>query len=92
MREFPAFQEVYDKHAGAFELISIAVNDSGNPRQIVQENGYSWKFGVSDTATMAYKFNAIPTTVFIDADGNVVEQHTGGMDAEDFENRLTRIL
>jgi thioredoxin-related protein len=92
VREFPAFQEVYDKHQGKFELLSIAVDERADPRALVQQNGYTWTFGLSEQGPAAYNFTAIPTTIFIDKNGNVVDQHTGGMDAADFERRLSQIL
>ncbi len=92
MQEFPAFQEVYNKRQGEFELISVAVDERANPRDIVSQNGYNWVFALSETATQAYTFSAIPTTLFIDSAGNVVEQHTGGMSATEFEMRLSKIL
>ena len=92
MQEFPAFQEVYDKHTGKFELLSIAVDERADPRGVVQKGGYNWKFALSEQAPTAYNFTAIPTTLFIDGDGNVVEHHTGGMSAAEFESRLSKIL
>jgi hypothetical protein len=92
VREFPAFQEVYSKRQGEFELISVAVDERANPRSVVNQGGYTWIFALSDTAAQSYGFSAIPTTLFIDSAGNVVEQHTGGMSATEFEMRLSKIL
>jgi len=92
VREFPAFQEVYNKRQGEFELLAIAVDERANPREVVSQGGFNWVFALSDTAAQAYSFSAIPTTLFIDSAGNVVEQHTGGMNATEFEMRLNKIL
>jgi len=92
VQEFPAFQEVYNKHQGQFELLSIAVDERANPRDLVKNNGYSWNFGTSEAATTAYNFTAIPYTLFIDSTGKIVESQVGGMNAAEFESQLNKIL
>ena len=95
MQEFPAFQEVYNKLGGEFTLLAIAADDRLNPQGVVTDNKYTWDFAFSPQMAelgQHYGFTGIPTTLFIDRNGNVVDQHSGGMDAADFESRLSKIL
>jgi thiol-disulfide isomerase/thioredoxin len=91
--EFPAFAEVYGRHAGQFELVSIAAPSSRDAAGFVAANGYGWVFGMGDETTlMQYEVAAIPDTLFIDARGRIVKRHLGGMSAEEFEAALAEIL
>lgn len=92
MQELPAFKEVYGKHQGEFELLSVAVDERNDPRTLVQQNGYNWLFALSDGTAQEYGVSAIPTTLFIDRSGKIVDRAVGGMDVNEFESKLGKIL
>ena len=58
----------------------------------MSSNGFSWTFGSSDDAMQLYGVKALPTTVFIDKSGNIVETVVGGMDHATFEGKLAPLL
>jgi thiol-disulfide isomerase/thioredoxin len=90
--EMPDFQAVYTERAGQFQLLGIAAESSKDAAGFVKQNGYTWTFGKSADAFAAYQVRGIPTTLFVDRSGRVVDQHVGGMDRATFEAKLARIL
>ncbi|MCC7477474.1 TlpA family protein disulfide reductase [bacterium] len=92
--EMPHFQEVYASRQGQFNLVSVAVASSEDPKAFAASNGYTWTFGQvkDDTAPMMYGVQGIPATFFYDKSGKLVDQMVGGMSKEDFEQRLAKIL
>jgi len=92
VQELPAFQEIYGKHQGEFELLSVAVDERNDPRKLVQQNGYDWLFALSEGAARDYGVSAIPTTLFIDRNGQIIDQAIGGLSASEFESKLVKIL
>ena len=93
MGELPSFQQSYTDHNGAFELLSISSpsGDSDSP-SFVEEKGYTWQFAYSEEALKKYKVRSIPFTLFIDRNGNIVEEKTGAMSHAEFETQLAKIL
>lgn len=70
-----------------FMMIDLADGDwetVDGAKAFVTENGYVFPvyFDVNDEAAYAYGITAIPLTVLIDADGNIVEQHLGSMSGD----------
>lgn len=64
-----------------------------DPPGLVKKNGYNWTFANTSEAALAqYSIQGVPTTLFIDRRGSVVDTVIGGMGAEDFEARLAKIL
>lgn len=73
-------------------LISISDSTSTDPAAYVSAQGFDWTFGSSDQAAKLYDARGLPTTVFIDREGNVVDTALGMMEPADFEARLAKIL
>ena len=61
---------------------------------VLEEGGYTFPVYYDDLSECAYGYgiNAIPVTVFIDADGNLVSAKTGAMNAADLDRRILAIL
>lgn len=91
--EFPEWQQVVDAHAGEFRILSVAVDESEDPRALVRAQGYSWDFVSSpDDIASLYGIHAIPQTLFIDREGRIVDQAVGALNKAAFEEKLTKIL
>jgi thiol-disulfide isomerase/thioredoxin len=91
--ELPEFNEVYAARKGQFVLLAVAVQSAQNPEQFVQQAGLKLDFA-HDTGNGAelYGVQGIPTTLFIDRQGNIVDKVVGGMDKATFEEKLAAIL
>ncbi len=92
--EMPHFQEVYASKPGQFNLVSVAVASSDDPKTFATTNGYTWTFGQvpDDSAPQMYGIQGIPATYFYDSRGQLVDQIVGSMTKEEFEMRLAKIL
>ena len=92
--EMPHFQEVYAEKGSQFNLVSVAVASSEDPKAFADSNGYTWTFGqvTDDVAPQMYGIEGIPATFFYDKSGKLVDQMIGGMSKEEFEERLAKIL
>lgn len=90
--EMPDFQAVYTERAGQFAMLGIAAESSRDAEGFVKQHGYSWTFGKSPEAFEAYQVRGIPTTLFVNRRGLVVDQQVGGMDRATFEAKLAKIV
>jgi thiol-disulfide isomerase/thioredoxin len=90
--ELPDFQAVYSARAGQFQLIGIAADSSKDAEGFVKQNGYDWTFCKSKEAYELYQVQGIPTTLFVDSSGRIVDKVVGGMEKAEFEAKLAEIL
>lgn len=90
--ELPAFQRVYEKYGGQFEILAVTVDNKGNPADYFKSNGFTFKSGYDVDGASKYIGSSIPVTVFIDRHGNKVASHMGSMTEEQFEAELQKIL
>ncbi len=93
MKELPSFQQSYNDHGGAFEILSVGSPASDpNAPAFVEEKGYNWDFVYSEEALKTYNISSIPYTLFINSDGKIVDEKLGGMNHAEFEEMLSKIL
>ena len=90
----PHFQEVYSEQGGKFELVAINVSmGRKDPQAYFEQRGFTFKSALDDgSAAKTYGVGGIPHTVFIDRNGNKVDEVIGGMDKAEFEAKLASIL
>jgi hypothetical protein len=70
------------------------VADNGNEAlALLQETGVAYPSGVDPVGEIQDAFRTItmPTTVFIDADGNIVDLHQGIISAEQLEAAIAEL-
>ena len=97
--EMPHFQAAYEQYGEDVHFLmvnmSTAFGDSrANAAVVLEEGGYTFPVYYDDLSECAYGYgiNAIPVTVFIDAEGNLVSAKTGAMNAADLDRRILTIL
>lgn len=93
--EMPAFDKLYEEYGGRIEFMMINLTDGQRDtketvRVFISENGYSFPVYLDSdmTASYAYGVQSIPTTLFVDADGNLLDYHTGAFTEEELRARL----
>ena len=97
--EMPHFQAAYEQYGEDVHFLmvnmSTAFGDSrADAAAVLEEGGYTFPVYYDDLSECAYGYgiNAIPVTVFIDAEGNLVSAKTGAMNAADLDRRILAIL
>jgi thiol-disulfide isomerase/thioredoxin len=92
VKELPSFQAVYDRYAGQFEIVALAVDKSTNPAGFFDSNGYTFTGGYDVDGAAKYVSGGIPVTVFIDRNGNMINTQVGAMSEAQFEAEVRKIL
>jgi peroxiredoxin len=95
--EMKNIETVYQKHTHD-DFVILAVNQ-GEGTDTIKGYGELWKLNFrllrddGDKTSQAYRIQALPTTVFVDARGNISEVHIGGpMTVEFIEKRVGELL
>lgn len=85
--ELPHFNALYQEMGSKVEFMMVDLTDGEgetptNTRRFLAENGYTFPVYYDDdrSAVFNYGISSIPLTLFIDADGNIVNQNLGMMD------------
>jgi peroxiredoxin len=97
VREIPDFLEAYKEYkAQGLEIIGVSLDNGGwktvTPFVQKMKMTYPVVMGTEDVVTAYGDFSGIPTTVFIDRKGVIVEQHTGMLTKADVVARLKKLL
>jgi peroxiredoxin len=95
--EMPGMMKVYDRLKGrGVEIVGVSLDRRGweDVRPYLAKNSVNYPIVVGDEdLAKAYNLpNAIPYTVFIDRQGNIVKNHTGYMAEELFEQEVMKLL
>ena len=96
-KEMPDFNEKYLEYGDEiqFLMIDFAKDDKIEDAEgYVSEMGFKFPiyFDVDGDATLTYEVIGFPTTVFIDADGYVVERYMGTISEEKLQSGIDKIL
>ncbi len=93
--ELPVFDNAYDAYRDEITFLMVNMTDNysetvDGTKRFVEENGYSFPvyFDTSYEAYRAYGVTAIPMTLFIDADGKLINTEMGAMSEETFAEYL----
>lgn len=84
--EMPEMEKLYQETKDS-DLVIVAV-EIGEPldtvKSFIDSNKYNFKVLLDPDQTVATKYNitSIPTSYFIDTDGNIVSKHVGGMNID----------
>lgn len=96
-KENPNVVRMYNAYKDkGFTVYSVSLDNNRDKwLQAIQQDGLSWPNHVSDLSgwntplTKVYKFNGIPFTVLVDAQGNIIGKNLRGME---LEQKLQSIL
>lgn len=72
-------------------MLNIAVDTERDPVAYWKQNGYDWALGLDVDGATTYKVTGIPTTLFIDRQGNLTKIEGYGGE-EQWNAELSRIL
>lgn len=93
--EAPALQAVYEKYKGrGVEFLMVSINDTDkNVADFMRNNRLSFPVGLDKKAelTSRYSVTGIPTTFFIDRNGDIKRAFTGAMTETQMEEFIREI-
>ncbi len=96
--EMPEFDEIAKEYAGKVEFMMVNLTDGVQETQekaqaFIDTMGYTFPVYFDKDSDAAYKYGiqSIPTTIFIDANGNLVAGATGAIDGETLRYGISMI-
>ena len=97
--ELPDFQDAYEKYGTQVEFVMVNLTDGVRETEDVAKdymntNGYTLPvyFDINQDAANAYSIYSIPTTYFINKDGEMVTSVKGMIDSETLEEEIKMML
>jgi cytochrome c biogenesis protein CcmG, thiol:disulfide interchange protein DsbE len=95
VKEMPDFQEVAEQAGDRVGFLGINVQDAPrNAEAFADELGITYDLARDPAGELYNEVRAVgmPTTLFVDADGQVVWRHTGLLDAQDLRETIAERL
>lgn len=98
-RELPAFQEMWKKYGDDVTFLMVSETDGTREtkqtaKTYIEQNGYEMNilFDLDGDAAFTYLLMYLPRTLFIDADGNLIDDHVGEMTESELEEGIQQLL
>lgn len=95
LAELPRFAKAWERVGSKVAFVGVDVNDSAaHARALVRADHVGYPVGTDpeDTAALRLHLVGLPTTVFIGADGRVIDSHTGQVSTAELERWLNRLV
>ena len=96
--EMPDFQDKYQDLGGEIQFLMINMTDGSrettdSASAFIAEQGYTFPvfYDTGSEAAIAYGAYSLPTTYFIDAEGNVIARASGTIDGETLQKGIDMI-
>ena len=93
--EMPALANAANEYAGRVEFLGVNHQDTRDlALELLDETGIPYPSGFDPAGSVAldYGLYGMPTTIFISADGEMLERRTGAMTLVDFERAIDRLF
>lgn len=91
LAELPGFEQVYQRHRGEVGFLGINLaDDPASASAVVADTGISYPLAVDVDGRTYASFGAfaMPTTVFLSPDGEVLELYSGDLTAGQLEEKV----
>ena len=96
--EMPDFEAAFIRHGEDVQFVMVNMTDGSEETvqtasAFISSQGYTFPvyFDTAYSAANAYQVRSIPATYFIDAEGNLVAQFIGAMNAEQLQQGIALI-
>lgn len=97
--EMPDFEEVYQEKGEDITFMMVNMTDGGREtvdtaKSFLSDSGYTFPvyFDTQQSAAGTYGISSIPTTIFIDAKGQIIAGSTGAIDKDTLRKGIDMIL
>lgn len=87
----PGFERVYQTHRESVQFLGINLaDDVASAQYVVEDTGITYLLARDPEGEAFTAFGALgmPTTVFLDAEGRIIELYTGELKAGDLEAKI----
>ena len=98
VREFPQFEDAYRRYGDKVNFVMVDLTDNyretmDSAKDFIRKNNYSFPvyFDMKNSAGQAYNISSIPVSLFIDADGNIVDTFVGAMSETMLDSYLVKL-
>lgn len=94
-REMPSFQAVHEATKERVSFLGVNHQDQRGPAlELLAETGVRYPSGYDPQGKVAFAYGlyGMPTTIFISADGQVLERRTGELSRAELEATITRLF
>jgi peroxiredoxin len=93
--EMPEMQKLYEETKDS-DLIILAIDlgeDTKAVSNFISNNKYTFNvlLDSNNSAAEKYQIASIPTSYFIDKDGNIIDKHIGSMAIQDMKNYINKL-
>lgn len=95
VKEMPALEEVHQELGDSVTFLGLAVQDRPeDAKALVQQTGVTYRTALDKDGSVLNALDGIllPTTVLLDADGTVLDQHTGELTADGLRELIANAL
>jgi cytochrome c biogenesis protein CcmG/thiol:disulfide interchange protein DsbE len=95
IREMPALQAMSEHYKGKVHFVGVTFNDRRDAaRGVLDRTGAGYPAGFDSASDLAvdYAVRVMPTTFFIDKDGNLVERKDGEISERQLQTVVDRLL
>lgn len=95
LAEMPGFERVHQDLDGEIAFLGMNLQDRvEDGRRVVEQTGVTYDIARDPDGSIFASFEgiAMPTTVFVDADGRVVDLHSGEITASALRDRIADVL
>ena len=94
--EMPDFEEVHARLGGSVQFLGVNLSETNldAAERLVAETGVTYPLALDPDGLLYAQFDgiAMPTSVFIDENGNIVDTHSGVIFADDLEAKLREVF
>ncbi|MCL1601244.1 MAG: TlpA family protein disulfide reductase [Actinomycetia bacterium] len=91
LAELPGFENVYQAHGDSVQFLGINLSDDpASAQSVVEDTGITYPLARDPRGEAFTAFGGLgmPTTVFLDEEGRVVELYTGELTARELEAKI----
>ena len=93
VEEMPDFQRLHESRGEQFQILGLAVEGERPARRIVESTGVTYPIGLDDRDLLVQLGGvAMPTTVFISDQGELLESHSGVLDYSKLIDRIEELF
>ena len=92
--EMPTLDDIHRAFEGEVAVVGLAIEGERPARETVEETGVTYFIGLDEDGVLLDRYEGfgMPTTVFFDANGLVVDTHIGELTEEAFRDRIDELF